>query len=165
MAQPTEHCHLAVGYSNLHNAHAVVCSFYRQKPRRQHLCIVERLLDYDVVAGADPGIRATTCFRDSSQSVLAIDHVLRISLRIHHNCGLHCFYCPPCCTRETRHDSPVSRLELYFRVATPGITAPLSPDHSGFWQCNPSCVLSALSSDGALSWPDDPLVRETWITS
>lgn len=23
----------------------VVCSFYRQKPRRQHLCIVERLLD------------------------------------------------------------------------------------------------------------------------
>ena len=26
-------------------AHAVVCSFYRQKPRRQHLCIVERLLD------------------------------------------------------------------------------------------------------------------------
>ena len=27
-------------------AHAVVCSFYRQKPRRQHLCIVERLLDY-----------------------------------------------------------------------------------------------------------------------
>ena len=24
----------------------VVCSFYRQKPRRQHLCIVERLLDY-----------------------------------------------------------------------------------------------------------------------
>ena len=26
-------------------AHAVVCSFYRQKPRRQHLCIAERLLD------------------------------------------------------------------------------------------------------------------------
>ena len=28
------------------NAIPVVCSFYRQKPRRQHLCIVERLLDY-----------------------------------------------------------------------------------------------------------------------
>ena len=26
----------------------VVCSFYRQKPRRQHLCIVERLLDFVV---------------------------------------------------------------------------------------------------------------------
>lgn len=25
---------------------SVVRSFYRQKPRRQHLCIVERLLDY-----------------------------------------------------------------------------------------------------------------------
>ena len=27
----------------------VVCSFYRQKPRRQHLCIVERLLDFITV--------------------------------------------------------------------------------------------------------------------
>ena len=38
---------------HLVNAIPVVRSFYRQKPRRQHLCIVERLLDFVVVAGAD----------------------------------------------------------------------------------------------------------------
>ena len=34
------------------NAIPVVCSFYRQKPRRQHLCIVERLLDCVVPLGS-----------------------------------------------------------------------------------------------------------------
>ena len=37
----------------------VVCSLYRQKPRRQHLCIVERLLDFVVVSGSET--RFTLC--------------------------------------------------------------------------------------------------------
>ena len=53
------------------NAIPVVCSFYRQKPRRQHLCIVERLLDSVVVAGAPANCLPSQdgCF----------------TLRIHHN--------------------------------------------------------------------------------
>ena len=38
----------------------VVRSFYRQKPRRQHLCIVERLLDFVVASGSEA--RFTLCY-------------------------------------------------------------------------------------------------------
>ena len=81
----------------------VVCSLYRQKPRRQHLCIVERLLDFVVSPvtfirrpgkDCDPGRSYASA---SSHAVVAGAPANCLpsqdgcfTLRIHHNCGLYC---------------------------------------------------------------------------
>lgn len=115
-----------MGYSNIHNAHAIMCSSYREKPPRQHLCIAktERLLDY--------AVGLTQCSESANhlpEFLLAVPQ-LWIALAM----------CNSQASFEPLAVKPISN-------ASPVVCSPL---------CRP---------DGASSWPDDPLVRETWITS